>query len=130
MILVVGVLVFAFAIFQTVQKINEAVSYNRQFHTSPQYYDYIKTYYPNNFKKATPEPLTIFIYFVGAALGVTGVIIMKKSETTGIGYSSGSFKKCPFCANDIKREAVVCQFCRKDLPKEEIKSIAQQIMFG
>jgi hypothetical protein len=27
-------------------------------------------------------------------------------------------KKCPFCANDIKPEAVVCQFCGKELPQE------------
>ena len=27
--------------------------------------------------------------------------------------------KCPFCANDIKKEATVCQFCHKDIPKQE-----------
>jgi hypothetical protein len=29
----------------------------------------------------------------------------------------GPTKKCPFCANDIKPEAVVCQFCGKELPQ-------------
>jgi len=33
-------------------------------------------------------------------------------------YISITTKKCPFCANVIKSEAIVCQFCGKDLPKE------------
>jgi hypothetical protein len=27
-------------------------------------------------------------------------------------------KKCPYCAELVKKEAVVCRFCQRELPKE------------
>jgi hypothetical protein len=44
-----------------------------------------------------------------------------KSDTQKIEreqLASGTSRKCPFCAEIIKTEAVVCRFCGRDLPKE------------
>lgn len=58
-------------------------------------------------------------------IGVIGALIAKpnKANIERTELSAGSMKRCPFCAELVKKKAIVCKHCGKDLPTEEPKRI-------
>lgn len=51
---------------------------------------------------------------IGVILFVAGTL--QDRETVGTSSNAGNHRKCPFCAELVKEEALICRFCNRDLP--------------
>lgn len=65
-------------------------------------------------------------FALGFLLGPLGVIItlFLKPDTAKVeeeALGSGGMRKCPFCAELVKTEALVCKHCQRNLPALEEK---------
>jgi hypothetical protein len=63
----------------------------------------------------------IVAFIVGVLMGPIAVLLALASSIDKSGLErqklADGMQKCPFCAEFIKVEAVVCRYCGRDLPK-------------
>jgi hypothetical protein len=67
-------------------------------------------------KRQNDLMLSALVVVVGVILFAVGKTKESFNTTQLEANASLDTRKCPFCAELIKREAVICRFCQKDLP--------------
>ena len=82
-------------------------------------------------KKGRPTGMVIFLSIVLSPLiGIIVALAMgeDKDAIESKEVASGGQRKCPFCAEMVKSEAIVCKHCGKELPVvEEAEEVAAEI---
>ncbi len=53
-------------------------------------------------------------------LAIAGVVVFLLLRARNNPPMGGKMKKCPYCAEFIKEEAVVCRYCGRDLPASDV----------
>lgn len=68
----------------------------------------------------------------GFALGPLAVIhaFASHTNTTQVeadAVAAGTLRKCPFCAELVKREALICRHCRSELPRVDVEPLTVRV---
>lgn len=62
-----------------------------------------------------------FLLFIVAL--IHSLFITRKDSTEENSQLSSGMRKCPFCAEAVKTEAIKCKHCGSDIPKGSVKKI-------
>ena len=63
-----------------------------------------------------------FLFSLLALVAIASIPALVKSKPRS-NVSIHAARKCPFCAEAVQREAVVCRFCQRDLPRLDSASL-------